>query len=317
MELVRWDEIENQIAIEKDISILKKLHAALGSKEFRKQIDGSIKAINKCEKYKIKIEIAFGEYYKKLEDKNRGGLVKSLDEGTPKQQAEEEIGKSRETINKYARMSSIEKTDELLEQYEIKCNDRGVEMSSMGFIKFAREEQHKDLPEINLPEGKYQVFYADPPWKYGNTMPIGTTSPTDYYPSMSINELCDLPIKNIADENAVLFLWVTSPILQECFEVIRTWGFEYKTSFIWDKIKHNMGHYNSVRHELLLLCVRGSYPLQNRKLYDSVYSEERTKHSKKPDYYYDMIEGLYPNSNKIELFSRNERKGWKVYGNQL
>ena len=134
---------------------------------------------------------------------------------------------------------------------------------------------------------------------------------------MTISEICNMPIKDISDKNAVLFLWVTSPILKESFEVIEAWGFDYKTSFIWDKIKHNMGHYSSVRHEILLLCIKGSYPIQNKKLYDSVLSEERTEHSKKPDYYYNMIEDLYPNSNKIELFSRNKRTGWRVYGNQL
>jgi N6-adenosine-specific RNA methylase IME4 len=148
-------------------------------------------------------------------------------------------------------------------------------------------------------------------------MPLGTTSPADYYPAMTIKELCEMPIKNMTEDNAVLFLWVTSPLLDECFEVIKTWGFDYKTSFIWDKVKHNMGHYSSVRHELLLLCIKGSYPLQNIKLYDSVYSEERSEHSKKPEYYYKMIEDLYPNSNKVELFSRNKREGWSSYGNQL
>jgi len=188
-------------------------------------------------------------------------------------------------------------------------------------VRDLREEIRKDGvvfdSSVKLPEGKFQVIYADPPWMYGNSMPNYVTTPTDYYPQMKLEDICNMPIRDIADTNAVLFLWVTSPILEESFQVIKAWGFKYKTSFIWDKIKHNMGHYSSVRHEILLLCIKGSYPLQNKKLYDSVLSLERTEHSKKPDYYYEMIEDLYPNSNKIELFSRNERKGWRVYGNQL
>ena len=168
-----------------------------------------------------------------------------------------------------------------------------------------------------MPEGKYQVVYADPPWKYGNSMPEYFIEQANHYPLMTLEEICNIPIKNIVDKNAVLFLWVTSPILEECFQVIKAWGFEYKTSFIWDKIKHNMGHYSSVRHEILLLCIKGTYPIQNKKLYDSVLSEERTEHSKKPNYYYEMIENLYPNGIKIELFSRNKREGWISYGNQL
>jgi N6-adenosine-specific RNA methylase IME4 len=188
-------------------------------------------------------------------------------------------------------------------------------------VRELREEIRKDgiefNPDVKLPEGKYHVIYADPPWKYGNSMPEYFSEQANHYPLMAINEICNMPIKNITDKNAVLFLWVTSPILQESFDVIEAWGFEYKTSFIWDKIKHNMGHYSSVRHEILLLCIKGTYPIQNKKLYDSVLSLERTEHSKKPEFYYEMIENLYPDSNKIELFSRGIRKGWRVYGNQL
>jgi N6-adenosine-specific RNA methylase IME4 len=188
-------------------------------------------------------------------------------------------------------------------------------------VRELREEIRKDGIEFNLdsklPEGKFQVVYADPPWKYGNSMPEYFKEQANHYPLMNVSDVADMPIRGIVDKNAVLFLWVTSPILEESFRVIESWGFEYKTSFIWDKIKHNMGHYSSVRHEILLLCIRGSYPIQNKKLYDSVLSLERTEHSKKPDYYYEMIEDLYPNSNKIELFARTKRAGWRVYGNQL
>jgi len=180
-----------------------------------------------------------------------------------------------------------------------------------------RKEGIKFDSNIIMPTGKYQVIYVDPPWKYDNSMPEYFKEQANHYPLMTIDEICNLPIKELSDNNAVLFLWVTSPILEESFEIIKAWGFGYKTSFIWDKIKHNMGHYSSVRHELLLLCIKGSYPLQNVKLYDNVYSKERTEHSKKPEYYYEMIEDLYPNSNKIELFSRNKREGWDSYGNQL
>jgi N6-adenosine-specific RNA methylase IME4 len=188
-------------------------------------------------------------------------------------------------------------------------------------VRDLREEIRKEGVIINtdvkLPEGKYQVIYADPPWKYGNSMPEYFTEQANHYTLMTLQEICDMPIRNLTDKNAALFLWVTSPILEESFQVIKAWGFEYKTSFIWDKIKHNMGHYSSVRHEILLLCIKGSYPKQSSNLRDSVLSLERSEHSKKPEYYYEMIEEMYPNSNKIELFSRNKRNGWESYGNQL
>lgn len=167
---------------------------------------------------------------------------------------------------------------------------------------------------IELPEGIFQLFYADPPWKYGTEM--SATVPEDYYPTMDIEEICALPVDEMTDSNAVLFLWTTTGFLEQSFEVVHAWGFEYKTCFIWDKVLHNVGPYSSVRHEILLLCTKGTYPIQNVKLYDSVYTEERTEHSKKPDFYYEMIEDLYPNAKKIELFARKKRGGWTSYGNQ-
>jgi N6-adenosine-specific RNA methylase IME4 len=109
---------------------------------------------------------------------------------------------------------------------------------------------------------------------------------------------------------------VTSPILEESFQVIRAWGFKYKASFVWDKVHHNMGHYNSVRHEFLLVCVRGSCQPDVRKLFDSVQSIERTEHSKKPAEFYGIIETIYTNGDRLEMFARNPREGWKGYGHQ-
>jgi len=247
---------------------------------------------------------------------------------------EEITGLERQTIKDYNWVS--DKVDSSLRKDDLSFNHHKEvaklpEQKQIEFLQKAcdeklsvrdlREEIRKDgilfTKDTKLPDGKYQVFYADPPWKYGNSMPEYFTEQANHYQLMTLQEICDLPIKAMIDQNAVLFLWVTSPILKESFDVIKSWGFEYKTSFIWDKIKHNMGHYSSVRHEILLLCIKGSYPIQNKKLYDSVLSIERTEHSKKPTEYYDMIEDLYPNSKKIELFSRNKREGWECYGNQI
>ena len=175
-----------------------------------------------------------------------------------------------------------------------------------------REEVHA-TPELS---GKYRVIYADPPWSYGDKAPSYPGVAENHYPTMTLAELCDLPVAEIADENAVLFLWTTSPLLEESFEVVNAWGFKYKSSFIWDKVKHNMGHYNSVRHELLLVCTRGSCTPDNNKLYDSVVSEERTEHSKKPETFRNIISDLYPRGNRVELFARSSVNGWDVWGNQ-
>jgi N6-adenosine-specific RNA methylase IME4 len=172
--------------------------------------------------------------------------------------------------------------------------------------------------DVPFPTGKYRVIYADPPWEYGNEQPDYHTEQADHYPLMPLQAVCDLPVVDLALNDAVLFLWVTSPILRESFDVVNAWGFEYKSAFIWDKVKHNMGHYNSVRHELLLVCVRGSCPPDEQKLFDSVQSIERTpQHSAKPQEFRKIIDTLYASGPRIELFNRGGVPDpWQRWGNE-
>jgi N6-adenosine-specific RNA methylase IME4 len=189
------------------------------------------------------------------------------------------------------------------------------------------EYQNDDLKTmgyVNILEtdDKFRIIYADPPWSYNDKCKDGAIQSGGaeiHYNSMSINELCKLPVSNITEDNAVLFLWVTSPLLEECFEVIDAWGFKYKSSFVWDKEDHNMGHYNSVRHEFLLVCTKGSCVPDNNKLYDSVISVKRSNtHSEKPGVVLDIIDDLYQYGNRIELFARGRKKDtWCVWGNEV
>lgn len=168
--------------------------------------------------------------------------------------------------------------------------------------------------DIFTTDKKYRVIYADPPWSYNDkqdTAKLGGA--VKHYPTMPLDEICALPIP--AEKNAVLFLWTTSPMLEDAFRVINAWGFKYKSSFVWDKISHAMGHYNSVRHEFLLVCVKGSCTPDVPKLYDSVVSIERTEHSRKPDDFRTMIDTLYPVGERLEMFAREASDGWDVWGN--
>jgi len=184
-----------------------------------------------------------------------------------------------------------------------------------------KTNQNREIALANEPD-KYRVLYADPPWEYGEEQHVdfGNEQETvlaSHYPSMSIEELCNLPIKKITAKDAVLFLWVTSPLLDECFPVIKAWGFTYKTSIIWDKIKHNVGNYVSVRHELLLICTKGACTPDNVQLFDSVQSIERTEHSRKPEEFRKIIDTIYTYGKRIELFRRGDApEGWDVWGNE-
>lgn len=173
----------------------------------------------------------------------------------------------------------------------------------------------------DLPEGVYRVIYADPPWEYGDkrTNNEQSGSAESQYPTMPIDEICDMPVREIAADDSVLFLWATAPCLPEAMRVIESWGFTYKAQFVWDKEKGFNGHYNDVRHELLLVATRGSCVPAVEKLDPSVIAEKRTKHSKKPDRFYELIERLYPLGERthVELFARRARNGWQSWGNQV
>lgn len=184
-------------------------------------------------------------------------------------------------------------------------------------LKDIVSENKKTAPKMS---GVFQVIYADPPWQYtSGDQHSNETQETvigNHYPSMPLADICDLPVADIADRDSVLFMWTTSPLLEDSFKVINAWGFKYKASMVWDKVKHNVGHYVSVRHELLLICTKGSPPKVPR-LVDSVYEEPRTKHSRKPAYFSSLIMDLYPEANRVELFRRGEAPdGWSIWGNE-
>ena len=121
-------------------------------------------------------------------------------------------------------------------------------------------------------EGPYRIIYADVPWLYHQNQAAGIAE--DHYDPLDDDELCNYrpgdgsrTVKELADENAVLFFWVTAPMLERCFPIIEAWGFKYKTFFVWDKVKHNVGNYNSPRAELLLICTRGFLHTGHRQAY--------------------------------------------------
>src|SRR5690606_27591889 len=140
------------------------------------------------------------------------------------------------------------------------------------------------------------------------------------YPTMTVEEICELDIASITAPDCVLFLWATSPKLTEAFRVLDAWGFKYKTCAIWDKQKIGMGYYFRQQHELLLVATVGSpaAPPPEARL-PSVISAPRGEHSAKPPAVYDAIERMYPPSKRshIELFCREPRENWKAWGNQV
>lgn len=181
-------------------------------------------------------------------------------------------------------------------------------------------QENKPKPKMPpLPKGKYNVIYADPPWQYDNSGLLGAAS--KHYETMSIQELSELPVNAVVPNNAVLFMWVTNPLLEECFPVLKAWSFEYKTNMCWAKQGRptygKLGFYVRGQHELLLIATKGSM-LPGGDLPNSIISEAKTKHSQKPNCVYAIIEGMYPKGKYLELFARNvkARKNWSFWGTE-
>lgn len=168
-----------------------------------------------------------------------------------------------------------------------------------------------------LPEGKYNLILSDPPWRYEHVK-TESRAIENHYPTMTLEDICALPVAELADDDAVLFLWATSPKLAEAMQVIEAWGFEYRTCMVWVKDKIGMGHYARQRHELLLIARRGSpgVPLPADRE-DSVIEAPRGQHSEKPLAAYEAIERMYPFATKVEIFARNTRDGWSSWGNEV
>ena len=170
-----------------------------------------------------------------------------------------------------------------------------------------------DLQVLLNSNRKFNTIMADPPWKYSNQ---ATRSSTDnHYKTLSVAEICELPIAGLGSENAHLHLWTTNAFLFAAKEVMETWGFEYKSCFVWVKPQMGMGNYWRLAHEFLLLGVRGSCRFLDRGQM-SWRQLERTKHSSKPEEIRKIIERVSPGPY-LELFARKAAKGWVSWGNEI
>lgn len=186
-----------------------------------------------------------------------------------------------------------------------------------------RQERIENIAKIvanNKPVdgiGVFPVIYADPPWQYDH--PISDSRKIEnQYPTMPIEDICALPVEKIAAPDCILFLWVTTPFLEKGLRVLGAWGFDYRTSMVWVKPSIGPGQWVRQRHEYLLIGVRGSMPTpEGKNKPDSVIEAPREEHSKKPEVVYNIIESMYPELPKVELFCRNPREGWVAWGNEV
>jgi N6-adenosine-specific RNA methylase IME4 len=169
-----------------------------------------------------------------------------------------------------------------------------------------------------LPKGPWPILFVDPAWRYDFSA-TSSRAIERHYETMSLEEICALPVGEIAAENAALFLCVPQAINEQAFAVIKAWGFQYCSGAVWEKTDGiGEGFYFRSQHELFLLATRGDFPPPPPALrLPSVIKAPRGAHSEKPAALYEAVERMYPRLARIELFCRGRpRPGWAGWGNE-
>jgi site-specific DNA-methyltransferase (adenine-specific) len=171
---------------------------------------------------------------------------------------------------------------------------------------------------------KYRIIYADPPWSYKDKALAGNRGACCKYKVMEVFDISKLNIKDLADEDCVLFMWVTMPKLNECFDLIKEWGFQYKTTaFTWVKKNKKseswffgMGRWTRANAELCLLATKGK-PKRINSGVSQIIDTPIQAHSQKPDEVRKRIVKLMGDIPRIELFAREKTEGWDCWGNEI
>ena len=324
--LVRLDQARLILAKAKTIPEVKRLaDMAAAAKLYAKRVGASSEAVNHAAEIKLRSERRLGEILQEMpkRDGARGkGKKVELQTGTP---LLKEVGVSKKQSYIAQNLASI--PEPKFEQTIAEVRDSGKEITTTAVLKdhlsakrrSSRVEKINEISKGNKElktEMRFPVIYCDPPWKY-DYAETENRAIENQYPTMSIEEICALPFRDIATPDCVCFMWATSPKLEESIRVLFSWGLSYRTCAVWVKDKIGMGYYFRQQHELLLVATMGNPPVPDvANRVSSVIEAPRTKHSAKPERAYEIIEEMYPEFEKLEMFCRLPRKGWHAWGNQ-
>ena len=173
-----------------------------------------------------------------------------------------------------------------------------------------------------LPVGDFDIIYADPPWDYKGQLQHAGPGSSDtggairHYPTVKLRDLKKLDVKSIAARDSLLFMWATSPHLDQAIELGKSWGFDWATvAFVWDKVRVNPGFYTLSQCELCLVFKHGRIPVpRGARNVRQLVSTTRGPHSTKPEEVRRRIERMFPHQRRIELFARNAVSGWQSWG---
>ena len=180
------------------------------------------------------------------------------------------------------------------------------------------------IKDLSTVKDTYDIIYCDPPWRYNDKLDLQGEGAATHYNVMTINDLKKMPINDIGKKDSIMFMWVTMPLMQEGLDLMKAWGYEYRTCFnCWIKLNpkaktvfKGIGRWVMGNAELCLLGKKGK-PQREVKHVHQVVCADRGKHSQKPEETRERIVELMGDKKRIELFARNITPGWDVFGNEV
>lgn len=274
---------------------------------------------------RLRIERQLGAWLKAHVNHTGGGDRRSVSPGgTPIRDLPE--GVSRNDSSRFQKLAAIPEAH--FERWLVECRDRGQEITTKGALRFALAVEHQrqkragfrsaegaavDLCELVAKGQRFGCLYVDPPWEYGNTASHGAA--IHHYPTLTVDELAALPVKDLGAPDAHCHLWTTTVHLPAALRLLAGWGFAYKSVFVWLKEGLGLGNYWRVATEFLLLGVRGSAPFADHGQ-PNWLAGGKGRHSEKPEAVRRLIERVSPGPY-LELFARREAPGWTTWGNEL
>jgi len=316
--LTRYDAMRTALVESHRIDDVKDIRdKAEALRLYAKQAGEGLDNQNMMAEIKLRAERRCGELLGDMENAPTGPKPQLGNSVLPNSEAPTlaDMGISKMQSSRWQAIASV--PEPVFEQHLATVKAAAQELTSAGVFRVSKDldrtAMHAAKHAAPPPVGKYSVIYADPPWSYENSG--FDQSAAAHYPTMTIEELCAMPVADLADEPCALYMWATVPLLPDALRVLEAWGFEYKSHRVWIKNRApGMGWWMQTYHELLLIGTRNGNAHPSERL-SSIVEAPVGKHSRKPDVFRTDIEKCHEGA-RIELFARETFEGWEAWGNE-
>lgn len=322
--LIKIDEARRALAEATSVVAVKDVRdRAMVIERYLRQKEGAGEAAVTAAELKLRAERRLGELLK-ADGERRGGQSK-LHDGTSRPGGAKPLpdGITKTQSHRFQKVAAVPAP--VFEQQLSRAKAEQEPSTTQAMIRVVKEaereqkrEDNRKLVEETAPPqqvlGTYPTVVIDPPWDWGDEGDVdhfGRGKPT--YETMSLDKLLELPVPELAEKDAHLYLWITNRSLPKGFALLDRWGFRYVTCLTWCKPSIGMGNYFRGSTEQVLFGVRGSLPLLRADVGTWFAADRAGRHSAKPDAFFKLVESCSPGP-WLEMFARNQRPGWRVWG---